>query len=223
MRLARTILSVHDPALDLIAMGGAIGEWAKSRDPGLVRLLDGRQPVVFHIEPCDTKTFYGYVRGGPREDDEHRRAFEVCVKQIDNLGEGRPSSVRPTDEVHATVGKITRWGERELAALFPQLSPSHIEDIGRVCWHSVFFCHLGSAALSPLARVSRDAVTDRISQRADEIRRRLTTVNTGPTSPPAPSPSVPAAATAGSADAPATPDAGKQSRSSKRDAKRSRR
>jgi hypothetical protein len=208
MSRTREVVSVHDEALDLLEMGDSLAEWSKTRERSLERLLQGARPIVFHVEPVSTSMFYEYVRGGPTPEAEHKRAFEICVRQIDNLGGNRASSLTPSGDVRAPEGgSIKAWSKRDLAALSPELSASLVEDIGAWAWSAVFFSHQRRRH-SPLPPRSRDAAIERIGELAVERRRTRIMQSTAATSQAQATEPEPVGDADGSVPATETPGAG---------------
>jgi hypothetical protein len=165
------VYSVGDSAIDIDAIGIKLRDYAQDRDPSVLRFVPGARPTAFHCRDIPTSLYQTWVMTGTTLEEQHRRAFQVGVSQVENLIEhttGNPRQiVAPTDRMATGNGGATiatwSWDELEL------VSPIYQQEIGSVLLMRSAV-PLGYAATYRLPHLSLFAYQTRLQRLADALR-----------------------------------------------------
>jgi hypothetical protein len=165
------IVSLSDPAIDIDAMGGDVGDLSRylhGRDPSLVRVRAGERPTWFTIGDIPSRVFLTYVAAAPDEGSRLMRAFEVGVTLVEDApGEGG-ARIRMEPEIKDVLGSGSirmRWSDAQIDAL----PPAYVLEAGAVAFARA---HLGKAGVNswPVPPLLGPALAARVRlyQPADE-------------------------------------------------------
>jgi hypothetical protein len=127
------VVSIADPAVDVDAMHGTLGDYMSTRDPGMVAVVDGQRPTWFTIGRIDTAAFFSYVQAAPDESSRALRAFELGVQRIEDAPTDSGSQVLMMPEREETVGAGAvrrRWSQSQL----DELPPAYLIEIGHLAY-----------------------------------------------------------------------------------------
>lgn len=128
-------VSLSDPALDLEAMDSVVVAFLRDRDMGLVRVIPGSQPRLFHVGHVDMMAFRTYVSTGAEAGESAQvpfpiawRAFECGVTRVE-MEDG--AVFEPAREESLANGAIRkRWRDEQMEAF----SPAEVWEIGALAY-----------------------------------------------------------------------------------------
>lgn len=127
------LVSLVDPALDIVAMGENFRPYIDTRDETLVATVPGGRLQWFVLRGIPSSAWSSFVSIGASDAEQRRRAFIMAVDSVENLvdleGKLRAGVTKGTQRFLSPTGERTVWSDKEVDELF---APSIVDDIGEV-------------------------------------------------------------------------------------------
>lgn len=120
------VVSTADPALDLDTMGDSLAEYARTRDPALLKFKLGAQPTWFVVRGMTVSYLFDVVYSARNGRTQSALAFMAAVHEVE-LPDGR--RIAP-DKISSGAYKQKIAGDSWLDQLRDECGLDAIEEIG---------------------------------------------------------------------------------------------
>jgi len=155
------VVSVLDPALDVVAMAHDLNVYSRTRDASLLKFKPGVEPTWFWVGRANASMFMTWVHPATSEGERFRRAFQCGVTRIENIedldGETHKVMV-PTEQQKTPTGVQTYWSDLEIS----KVPLVFVDEIGSIAFDLSYMGKLNAASFQ-LPALSRRALGQRLS------------------------------------------------------------
>lgn len=132
------VVSVDDPALDLVAMDQeGVGEYASRRDPSSLVFLPGQESGAFWytLAPIPNRLFLRFVEEGASWNEKWTRAFVVAIRKVEGYidpetGDRIHQEWRPGSRTRIPKLNYEVWPDDVLDVVPPLV----VQELGKVAY-----------------------------------------------------------------------------------------